>query len=913
MNKYKKIASAVIATVMAGTMVASLAACTPGDDGGNSGTKQTVLTPKLDANSKLTYSDNTKVQLSIGYNNTETGITYTNGNIAGTDKANALGDTKLMGVAHTAGELKPGWKALQSQLKIEIEDKYKGIEAGKQIGNITNDKSINGLEGVSVFTASAASINDERVNNTLLDISKYLDYMPNYKAFLESNDVVYASLIANKEGSMYMVPYFDGNDDIEKFVLLRKDLTSQLLDATDIDTNASKFISFKAQADAKNGATTKPVKDVVGTTSSVEAFMGGTAADSYEIEVTNPVLYTYDADNYGSPVKATGVAANTPATVKVYVRYDKALAAAKESGSSLNTALKAAGLTDAEITALASGNIVDLQNAVIKKSQGEVTGDKLLNILNAYIDAAYLTAADGTSFYTTSNSNLKRSDVFNSASAAWDVDLYVALGRCFVTSGTYLGDQVKSSAELYLIAGREYTTQRTTDVASLAGELYGVRGLESRYNYTYIDKDNNVKDARQDAKTFDTVKKMNALAQEGLFNTANNVKKDHVAINSSSNTGIQTLSHHDYCQTQTADGYKNKNYNFGPILTPVSKWNDGTGEKHMRFTESWRGVKDGGIAVSYNNVKKDPERLSAVLAMIDYIYSVDGQILMTYGPYSSNGNVAEPNGLWYATESSKTLTEVATKTVEATNYAPAQYTVKDEYKDQCFVYNERVYEGTLYIDRNIPILTDENLGVFHAQSKNSFTNHARQFLGTCLPVGNKDQGFEYQCTSACGIAGSNVVNIALANGTVKHQYQTLNGKDDKGNYVGGGTAAAPNYWYTLVPTMLPYTNTQTKALGNSTGKLQAISGVGGAGYNLYVSSSKTNSNLLLELMYRGYDTTFTLTCIDNIDGVTKTMPADAAGCVALNNSLQMSTLMDYKTKAWSIVKDWYAARTTAQN
>lgn len=908
MNKYKKIATAVIATVMAGTMVASLAACDP--DGNTPSGGQKTLTPKLDENSKITYADNTELAVAIGYDKVTRGIRYHEDNIT---KLGA--DTVLAGGKRAAGGFKPAWQALQSQLKIKLDDKFDGTKPGENIEKIRNNSAIGGLAGVAMLTASSATITTEAAKGTLLDVSQYLDYMPNYKAFLESNDITYASLIGNKTGSMYMLPYFDGNDDIEKFVLLRKDLTSALLDATDIDANASKFITFKAQADGKNGATTKPVKSIVGTAPTVKAFMGNT---NYSIDVTNPAWYEYTKSSTSASYMISKKESVTgEGTVKVYICYDKALAAAKTAGSALNTALTAAGLVEADITALTSGNIVDLQNAVITKTAGVVTGDKLLNILNAYIDVTYCTTEQGgTSFYAGANNGLKRSDVFNSASAAWDVDLYVALGRCFVTSGTYLGEQVKASELLYLLAGREYTTQRHNDLVCLAGELYGVRGLESRYNYSYIDKDGAIKDAREDAAMYEAMKNINDMALEGLFNTAKNITKDYTSGNVSDNKGIQTLSLHDYSQTQTAKvgfGANAKTYDFGPVLTPVSKWNDGNGVKYMRFTESWRGVKDGGIAVSYDYVKKSPEKLSAVLAFIDYLYSPDGQLVMTYGPQDTTNNSKNPNGLWYATEKTGVSLESvvdSTKTVAGYGNIPKQYTVKDSEKDKYFVYNGKVYEGTLYIDRQIPKMTDESWDVFIKKGKGSFTDYAREFLGTTLPLGNKDQGFEYLCTAECGKYASEIVNVALANGTMKHQYQTLDGTDGKGNYVGGGSAAAPNYWYTLVPTTLPYTKAQNSNVAS--GNMQAVSGLGKDGYNLYVSDSKVELNLLLDIMFAGYDTSRSLTCVNKLDK-NLTVPADAAGCVAINNKFDFASLLGYKRAGWKTVNEWYSAYKAAQN
>ena len=91
--------------------------------------------------------------------------------------------------------------------------------------------------------------------------------------------------------------------------------------------------------------------------------------------------------------------------------------------------------------------------------------------------------------------------------------------------------------------------------------------------------------------------------------------------------------HYDYNQTQTVynetqlqDGEK-----YMAVMVPVARWNDGT-EKFMRFTESWRSVKTGGWGISKKGVGDDQNKLFACLALIDYAYSPEGTILMSYGP-----------------------------------------------------------------------------------------------------------------------------------------------------------------------------------------------------------------------------------------------------------------------------------------
>lgn len=879
MNKYKKLAIAAVSMVMAGTMVFSFAAC-GGDKGGTGGGGGGALT------GDLTYDEGTELQLSIGYNNQDTGITFSQAN------ATKMNGKTLMSQSVSQNTLKPAWAALEEQLKVSFTDLYQGTEASKQISTIKD--TTDGLAGVTLLTASASTISAEAAGNAdaFVDLSKYIDHMPNFNAFINApeNAVIKLSLINNyRTGAIYMAPYFDGNDDIEKFVLLRKDLVETLLDGKSGETLSTG--TFADQASAKNSATAKPGptgdQTVTGGQHSIESFMGKTG--SWTVDTTDPSKLT------GTPDVGTNKdeVSDTKATVKVKIDYDKALADAKDTATegAIGKILSGiSGVAAEDISGQTSGNIVDIMNLAIDKTTGAVTGGQLLQILRRYIDVAYTTEA-GASFYATANSGLKRSDVFNSASAAWDVDLYAALGRVFVTCTSMLGSEVKDSSLTYLVAGREYTTQRTTDVASLAGELYGVRGLESRYNYSYIDKDGKVVDARANEDFFDAVAKINAFAKEGLFNTANNVVKDKLSSSSADNTGIQTLSIHDYVQTQTsAYGFGSGTYNFAPVLTPVSVWDEdcnaetsATGrtdgrEKIMRFTESWRGVKDGGFVISKANVAGDENKLNAALALIDYFFSVDGQILMTYGPMSTTGNTS-PDGLWYADEvTDKTAAEVATKITEATSYAPAQYKVKDEYKEQYFVYNEKVYSGTPYNGKNIPTLTSENLDVFGQVSGHNFTNHARQLLGTCLPLGNKDQGFEYQCTAPCGIVGSRIFNIALNNETIKHPFQTID---------------SSNYWYTLMPTQLPYAKSVSDALGE--GNLSVISGLGTDNNNLYVSTSKTQRDLLLDLMYYGYNPAIALSYVTS----SHTLPQNAAAAVQLNKDYGLEQLLNYKTAAWT--------------
>ena len=870
MNKYKKIAVAAVSVVMAGTMAASIAGC---DKGGNKkgidvmnrfegfmqdawktavkgygsttttgGNLASEFTPKVKSGTKeLDYAQNTELSTAIGYDEKgNTGIKFNNTLIGNLKTYGIATETTatIYGNTYQNNNLKPAWNALQNKLNVKIVDTFDNAKTGDQMSKIkTSPKQ---FAGYQLFTASANDINTEGASGNLLNVADYLDYMPNYKAFLDANPIVRLSLTADENGSMYMLPYFDGNDDIEKFVLLRKDFVEKLLDGT---TAPDGTVTWKAQGEAK-GLTT--------TSSYAESYMGKTG--NYEIDVTDPSVLDGTSKIWGNnshKIDTDGLSEAEAAeklakTVKVKVNYDAALAAAKDEATGLGKAVK-----DAAGKAYSgdSGNIVDLQNFAINETSGDVNGAKLLTIMREYIKVAYEQGSE--KFYV--GEGKKLSDVFNSAYAAWDVDLYTALGRCFVTSGTALGGEVKGTKDLFLITGREYKSNRFIDTSALAGELYGVRGLESRYQYTYIKADGNITDARSHTETYEAVNKMYSLTQEGLYNPMikDNVTTGWSSASDADNKGVQTLSLHDYVQTQTAKAGFNAEqsnganpYNFAPVITPVSKWDtddDGTKDTVMRFTESWRGVKNTGWCISKEGVKGNADKLSAALAFVDYFFSNDGQILMTYGPQGNgndNGSVeaakAAGGGFWYGNE----VTDYPAAALETIG---GQKVVKKEYKHLYFSYNDKVYTGEYYNGRQIPILTASSKAMFDIKSlgNKSFTNYARYYIGSALNIGNKDQGFEYQCTAKCGIVGSQIVNIALVNGTIKHPSQVVPSEV--------GTKNETN-WYTLAPSLLPYSKRANDAI--SIAPYNLVTGVGQAN-NLFAAEGTATPNLIIDIMAYG--------------------------------------------------------------
>ena len=354
----------------------------------------------------------------------------------------------------------------------------------------------------------------------------------------------------------------------------------------------------------------------------------------------------------------------------------------------------------------AAGNIIAKMNEA-----GELDGVAAVNMLRTYIDTAY------AGYYGTDRANL-----FIGQNAAWDADELVALLRCVVANPQTLNGTDKVQG---LFTREENNTSRRADMFRFAGTLFGVRGLESRQDYLYVGNDGQLYDARQEVATYDALARMNALAQEGLlsedFLTSADMKTEKYLENDSG------FMHYDYNQTQTIYNATKLDNEAGEkymaVMVPVARWYDGTDENgvYMRFTESWRSVKTDGWGISKAGVGDDVNKLNAALKLIDYAYSEEGTILMSYGP------------------------EAFRK------------------EGETFLFN----------GKEMPVIADATYDELWEKANGNYTNYARQFLGSTLSF-MKSQAFEYQCTHAVGREGAAKISTAIGLGTIKHPLLAVN-------------------------------------------------------------------------------------------------------------------------------------------
>ena len=385
-----------------------------------------------------------------------------------------------------------------------------------------------------------------------------------------------------------------------------------------------------------------------------------------------------------------------------------------------------------------AGNIVKTMNDALAK--GEVTGVQAVNMLRDYIDEAY------NGYY-----GENRADLFIGQNAAWDADELVALLRCVVANSYTLNgtDNVEG-----LFSREDDNNQRRVDMFRFCGTLFGVRGLESRQDYLYVGTDGKLHDARQEADTYEALERMNALVDEGLISQSFvDQSKESTKTMLQNDLGFM---HYDYNQTQTVynETVLQDGEQYRAVMVPVARWYDGTDANgvYMRFTESWRSVKTDGWAISKAGVGDDQNKLYAALKLIDYAYSYEGQVLMSYGPDEF---------------------------------------IKTNADGSYVTFN---FNGT-----EMPVIADATFAELWDKASGNYTNYARYYLGSTLSF-MKSQAFEFQCTSVDGQEGAGYISTAIALGTIKHPELGI----------------AENPWYTSIPTVLPNTKDENDMIGGYT-------------------------------------------------------------------------------------------------
>ena len=392
-------------------------------------------------------------------------------------------------------------------------------------------------------------------------------------------------------------------------------------------------------------------------------------------------------------------------------------------------------------TVTAEKNIIKQMN-----DAESLTGASSIAMLRKYIDDVY-----GTTY------GAKRSELFVGGRAVYDIDELVALMRCVKANAKFLTGV--EGAEIIPFFPRAKTSDRSTDLYRFL-QFFGIRGTESRKEWMYVDNNGNLVDARGTEAFANGLERLHQMYEEGLimkdFTTAQINNKDDYrgpflsGGDSAKQFGFAT---YDYNQTTTVynDSTKIKGMKFVSLMPAVADWDDGTAGNLVHYTESWRSVKPQGWFIN-NSIPAN--KLDKALELFDYLYSEEGNRVMSYGPDA--------------------------------------YLAKNE-------------DGSIktmdYQGKQVPVLSDDCKEELATLASGNYTNYYRYYLGATLPVGYvKEQGMEYQCVSEKARPALNVLNKAIQYGVLEHV-----------NHLANNTKHIND----IVPTTLPFTKAEEGTLGSN--------------------------------------------------------------------------------------------------
>lgn len=136
----------------------------------------------------------------------------------------------LNGQTYSKGDFLPIMQRIGEKLNVNW------IDSKVATGNaaIWQEHFASDFANVDLTTGPASEMAKVGMEGKLIDFSKYLEQMPNYKAFLDANPSVKQSATAY-DGGMYFMPSFDGYNELRVMQIARIDWIKDILDAPNTD------------------------------------------------------------------------------------------------------------------------------------------------------------------------------------------------------------------------------------------------------------------------------------------------------------------------------------------------------------------------------------------------------------------------------------------------------------------------------------------------------------------------------------------------------------------------------------------------------------------------------------------------------------------------------------------------------
>ncbi|CCV64215.1 carbohydrate ABC transporter subunit, extracellular solute-binding protein [Alteracholeplasma palmae J233] len=374
----------------------------------------------------------------------------------------------------------------------------------------------------------------------------------------------------------------------------------------------------------------------------------------------------------------------------------------------LNTKIlvpKADGAGTTEVTKNYTQNILTVQNNLSNK-----TGLELLKALRNHIDSTY------------GDTYAKRSDLFISSQAAYDADELIALMRVVKYNPKFLTNDRTENITVFTPRTGKGTDHRL--VARIA-QIWGVRGVESSFQWTWADIEGKLHDARVEDEMYVAFERLHAMYKEGLIQEDYD-KGYNNDLNSEWRKELLTRGNMfmSYDIPSTSSGFAKGDELTGryeTVLPPAVKWNTGeTNEyEYFHFTESINNLKTGGWGIpakAFNDSSQ--EKRDKIFELMDYFFSQEGSDLISFGP--------------------------------------------EAWRDGKFIYTD----GKEYVklsDKTIADMQNNNL-----RSSGNWSNYMRMYVGATFTVGHSRPGaLAYQNLTEQGKSGVNRLGLAIKAGTYK--------------------------------------------------------------------------------------------------------------------------------------------------
>ena len=523
-------------------------------------------------------------------------------------------------ITYTRGDLLPTWRALATDLNIEIKDVASYSETkDNDVYTSVQAKGYTGVDGsyIDLFYNSVGNIKKMASAGEAIDLMPYLEagQMPYFEKYLESNpEVLDMCVIYDDQGGkhLYYTPYFDGYQQIERMFIMDTEMVERLL------TSGAGDASAAIGENRLNGAYYQPFMD-----------------EQYNYKDANTKIKVVKNDSV--------VDVNIVQTTNIIKQQNDLLANNLTTGldlvNQLQSYLKTAYPTYAD-------NLADIyigENAIYN-------ADDLIALMRVIRANPVTATGSQLAYYTGVEILFPRGQSANRMENILDfAQIWGIQGLDSEANNLYFDGQGK----LNVLGGM----QASYDALVLLNQIYN-EGLILRDFY-----DKGMGNSTYHLDYYYKNTKTDSLAGFMMYDycasttAGNDMDTNGIGTNISSRTGI-------YANT-SRKGIR-------PVLAPVTYWNtlyedvdtnslftsngvcSNRSKKTLtRYYESNRSLKTNSWCIPYNS-----KNVESAIKLMDYMYSNDGFNINNFGPEKYRGEMS--SDIIYG-ESVPTISDTLTK------------------------------------------------------------------------------------------------------------------------------------------------------------------------------------------------------------------------------------------------------------